>query len=80
MTGTSKSRKWNYWMPMTILVVGILSIALLFAIYRIRVYQHVNTILNIAILHVEVNTAIFHMQIEEYISGDTSVNPCPHCG
>lgn len=59
---------------MTIFVIGILSIALLFAIYRIRVYQHVNTILNNAILHVEVNTAIFHMQIEEFISGDTTVN------
>ena len=59
---------------MTIFLIGILSIVLLFAIYRIRVYQHVNTILNNSILHVEVDTAIFHMQIEEFISGDTTVN------
>ena len=59
---------------MTVFLIGILSIALLFAVYRIRVYQHVNTVLNNAILHVEVNTAIFHLHIEEFISGDTTVN------
>ena len=59
---------------MTIFLIGILSIALLFAVYRIRVYQQINSVLNSAVLHVEVNTAIFHMQIEEYISGDTTVN------
>ena len=74
MTGSIKSRKWNYWMPMTVFLIGILSIALLFAVYRIRVYQHINSVLNNAVLHVEVNTAIFHMQIEEYLSGDTTVN------
>jgi signal transduction histidine kinase len=66
-----KSRKWNYWMPMTVLVLGVLSVALMFAVYRIRVYQHTNSLLNNAILHVEVDTAIFHMQIEGFISGDT---------
>ncbi|MBC7961563.1 MAG: sensor histidine kinase [Steroidobacteraceae bacterium] len=69
-----KTRKWNYLMPMTILLIGILSVALLFGVYRIRVYQHINSVLNNTILHVEVNTAIFHMQIEEFISGDTTVN------
>jgi len=59
---------------MTVFLIGILSIALMFAVYRIRVYQHVNSVLNNAILHVEVNTAIFHLHIEEFISGDTTVN------
>lgn len=59
---------------MTVFMIGIISIALLFAVYRIRVYQHVNSVLNTAILHVEVNTAIFHLQIEEFISGDATVN------
>src|SRR6185369_2583260 len=74
MTGSTNSRSWNYWMPMTVLLIGILSVALLFAIYRIRVYQHTNSILNDAILHVEVDTAMFHLKIEEFVSGDTTVN------
>jgi len=74
MTDSTKSRKWNYWMPMTVFLIGILSIALLFAISRIRVYQHINSVLNNAILHVEVDTALFHLKIEEFISGDTTVN------
>jgi len=59
---------------MTVFLIGILSIALLFAISRIRVYQHINSVLNNAILHVEVDTAMFHLKIEEFISGDTTVN------
>jgi signal transduction histidine kinase len=74
MTGSTKSKKWNYWMPMIVLVIGILSIIQFYTISRIRVYQHVNSVLNNAILHVEVNTAVFHMQIEEFLSGDTEVN------
>ena len=74
MSGSMKSRKWNYWMPMIVLVLGILSIVLFYAIYRIRVYQHINSVLNNAILHVEVDSAIAHMQIEGVISGDTTVN------
>src|SRR5689334_16039051 len=74
MTGSTKSRKWNYWMPMTILAIGMLSIIQFYAIYRIRVYQHVNAILNNAILHVEVETALFHLQIEEIIAGETTIN------
>src|SRR6185369_10599366 len=74
MTGSTKSRKWYYWMPMTVFLIGILSVALLFAISRIRVYQHINSILNDAILHVEVGTSMFHLKIEEFISGDTTVN------
>ncbi|HXE98255.1 MAG TPA: sensor histidine kinase [Dongiaceae bacterium] len=61
-------------MPMTVLLIGILSVALLFAIYRIRVYQQNNSVLHNAVLHVEVDTAIFHIQIEESLSGDTTVN------
>ena len=63
-------------MPMMFLVIGILSIALLFAIHRIRGYQHINSVLNNAILHVEVDTALFHMQIEGFISGDTTELMC----
>jgi signal transduction histidine kinase len=74
MPDAMKSRKWNYLMPMTVLLIGILSIALLFAIYRIRVYQHINSVLNNAVLHVEVDTAIFHLKIEEILSGETSEN------
>jgi len=61
-------------MPMTVFLIGILSIALLLAISRIRVYQHINSVLNNAILHVEVDTAMFHLKTEEFISGDTTVN------
>jgi len=73
MSDSMKSRKWNYWMPMIVLVIGILAVAQFYTVYRIRVYQHINGVLNNAILHVEVDTAISHLQIEEFISGDTTV-------
>ncbi len=73
MSTSNTLMKW-YQVLMMVIIIGILSVALMYSVYRIRVYQHTNTVLNNAILHVEVNTAIFHMQIEEYVSGDTSVN------
>lgn len=59
---------------MIVLVIGILAIAQFYTVYRIRVYQHINGVLNSTILHVEVDTAISHLHIEEFISGDTTVN------
>ena len=67
-----KSFNW-YWMPLTILLIGIISIILFFTIARIRVYQHENTILNSAVLHMEVDSSVFHQDIEEIISGETGV-------
>jgi signal transduction histidine kinase len=61
-------------MPMTVVLIGMLSIIQFYTVSRIRVYQHINSVLNNAILHVEVNTAIFHLKIEEFISGDTTEN------
>jgi signal transduction histidine kinase len=74
MPGSTKTRKWSYWMPMMVLVIGILSIIQFYTVSRIRVYQHINSVLNNAILHMELNTAIFHLRIEEVISGDTTEN------
>lgn len=68
-----KTWKW-YWIPITVCLIGILSIILFFAIHRIRVHQRENTTLNNAILHVQVDTAIFHLHIEEYMAGETTVN------
>lgn len=61
-------------MPLTVILIGMISVSLFFAIHRIRVHQHENTILNNAILHIEVDTAIFHLWIEETVSGETALD------
>ena len=72
MHATGKSWKW-YWMPLTILLIGMISISLFFAVHRISVYQHENTILNNAILHMEVDAAIFHLRVDEFVAGEQGV-------
>jgi hypothetical protein len=72
MHATGKSLKW-YWMPLTILLIGMISISLFFAVHRISAYQHKNTILNNAILHMEVDAAIFHLRVDEIAAGEEGV-------
>src|SRR6185369_5708991 len=73
MNASEKTWKWH-WMPLTVLLIGMISISLFFAIHRVRVHQYENSILNNAIMHVEVDTAIFHLKIEEITAEETEVD------
>lgn len=70
MGGHEISRPW-YWMPTTILVLGILSIALLVWAYQISERDHANSEFIHAILDLRVRTASFHLWFEEAVVGGT---------
>jgi len=69
MAEAIKSWKWH-WVPLTFLLVGVLSVLLFSAIHRIRVQQQVNSALNDALLHLEVDTALFHLRVEDFVAGE----------
>jgi len=72
MHPVEKTWKW-YLMPLMVLLIGVISISLFLAVHRISVYQHENTILNNAILHMEVDAAIFHLRVDESAAGEEGV-------
>jgi hypothetical protein len=73
MADSMKSWKWH-WVPLMFVLIGVLSIPLFSAIHRIRVQQQVNSTLSDTILHLEVNTALFHLRVEDFIAGEPWVD------
>jgi signal transduction histidine kinase len=73
MNDAIKSWKWH-WVPLTFVLIGVLSILLFSAIHRFRLQQQVNSTLNDALLHLEVDTALFHLRVEDYIAGEPRVD------
>jgi len=69
---SEKSWKWH-WMMLTVLLTGVISISLFFALHSLRVHQHGNAILSSAIPHMEVDAAIFHLRIDEIAAGEEGV-------
>src|SRR5690349_1762848 len=73
MNIAEKSWKWH-WITLTILLLfGVISINLFFSLHKIRVHQHENAILSSAILHMEVDAAIFHLRTDEIAAGEEGV-------
>jgi hypothetical protein len=54
-------------------MMGVISVSLFFALQRLRVHQHENAILSSAILHMEVDAAVFHLRIDEIAAGEEGV-------
>ena len=61
-------------MPLTFVLVGALSVLLFSAIHRIRVQQQVNSALNESLLRLEVDTALFHLRVEDFVAGEPWVD------
>jgi len=72
MNVAKRSWKWH-WMMLTVLMMGVISVSLFFALQRLRVHQHENAILSSAILHMEVDAAVFHLRIDEIAAGEEGV-------
>jgi len=72
MNVAEKSWKWH-WMMLTVLLIGVISISMFFALHKVRVHQHENAILSSAILHMEVEAAIFHLRTDEIAAGEEGV-------
>lgn len=63
-----KSRQW-YWIPITVITIGMLSIILLLSVDRLRERQRINSTLIEAAMRIQINTATFHLWIEESFGG-----------
>ena len=72
MNVAKRSWKWH-WMMLTVLMMGVISVSLFFALQRLRVQQNENAILSSAILHMEVDAAVFHLRIDEIAAGEEGV-------
>lgn len=68
MSASNRSWKW-YRMPMTVFMIGILSLVMLLALHLIFKYQRFNSTIIDAIMEMETNAAIYHLRIEESIGG-----------
>jgi len=69
---SEKSWKWH-WLMLTVLLIGVISISLFLSLHKIRMHQHENAILSSAILHMEVDAAIFHLRTDEIAAGEEGV-------
>lgn len=68
MSAHNRSWKW-YRMPMTVFMIGILSLVMLLALHLIFKYQRYNSTIIDAIMEMETSAAIYHLRIEESIGG-----------
>lgn len=59
-------------MPITVILIGMLSVVLFYTIHRVRVHQAADTSISNAVLHIEITTAIFHLHVDEIIAGESS--------
>jgi len=70
---TKKIRQW-YWMPITVLVLGTLSIAMLLWEKKINERERMNVALVDAVVDAHLEAATFHFRFEEAISGQLASN------
>jgi signal transduction histidine kinase len=61
-------RNW-YWMPVTVFVIGLLSIGLLLWVERINERLLVDELLVDAIMDTQIRTATYHLRLEEVLAG-----------
>ena len=67
------SRHW-YWMPTAVLVVGILSLGLVFGANLVQERLIVRDIARVQVLgEIQRDISVSHLWLEEYVSGDTAV-------
>jgi signal transduction histidine kinase len=67
------AHKW-YLMPATVLLLGVLAVALYVWTDRINEKQRINYLTLDAIMDVQIHTATFHLWFEEVLGGDPAVN------
>ncbi|HTR44087.1 MAG TPA: hypothetical protein VMH06_00145, partial [Thermodesulfovibrionales bacterium] len=56
-------------MPITVIMIGMLSIILLLSVNRLRERQRINSTLTEATMRIQINAATFHLWIEESFGG-----------
>jgi signal transduction histidine kinase len=71
MAGSKKLSQWH-WMPFVVILIGIFSIVLLIWVSRISVKLVNNELLVDALMGIQINTARYHVRLEEFISGVAS--------
>jgi len=68
-----KSFRSIYWVPITVIILGMLSIAMLILINYVNERRHRSFALNDAVEHIQFKAAAFHLWLEEAITGDEEV-------
>ena len=68
MSGSRKLSQWQ-WMPFAVILIGILSIVLLIWVSRISAKLVNNELLVDALMDIQINTARYHVRLEELIDG-----------
>ncbi len=71
MPDSKKSYKWS-WMPAMVFLIGILSIVLLLWVHRTSDRLDVNSYLIEAIMDIQIQTATYHLRLEEALYGYAS--------
>ncbi|MEE9543824.1 MAG: sensor domain-containing diguanylate cyclase [Thermodesulfobacteriota bacterium] len=71
----SRPKKDRYWikMPVFIFTFGLVAIIMVLMMNRIRHGQHRNTLLIHSVQSIEVEASLFHLWLEEYLTGDRSI-------
>ena len=69
-----KTFSTRYWMPLTIFIMGVLSLAVLSWSVILRANQRKDFALADAIMDMQIHTATYHLWFEEALYGDPSVN------
>ena len=65
--------KW-YWIPSTVLLLGMLAVALYVWTDRINDKQRINYLMLDAIMDVQIHTSTFHLWFEQALAGDKAVD------
>ena len=73
MSGSGKSRPW-YGLPITVFLIGLLSIVLLLWVERVNERLSNDADIVDAIMDIQIHTALYHLRLEEGLSGVASIN------
>ncbi len=69
-----KAPRRYYWVTMTVVILGLLSILLFAGISRLDERQHMNLGLANTLLDIRAKLGLFHLWLEQAIAGDTNVD------